>query len=391
MAVELKSLFQAISFVCVFAATLLACSDSSDQRAAPIDVPDRLGTFGVGHTSFTAIDAMRDNRSLLVDVWYPVDPGDREELPATSYPLAAGIGLVSAVAVDDLPVSSRDNQALLVFSHGYGGTHTQSVELMEMLASHGFIVVSAEHTGNAQPSNTDSFDEAAANRVPDISFLIDTMIGRGNQSGDRFYNRVDGQRIGVVGHSFGGMTAVGMAAGWAGAPPDHRVAAIVPISAVIDAELQSDTRTSPNAGFSAAQLASITVPVMLIGGTHDVNVFIENNSIAFEQLTNSPKVYKVDIIGATHTHFANVCAIGNLLIELGITPDIWPAIGAQELLEPYAVTCSAQAFPIEEAIRLQNLFVVSFFKRHLHGDTGYDSYLSSEYAQSETAAELSVR
>jgi predicted dienelactone hydrolase len=390
MAVNLKSLFQAISLACVLA-PLLACSNGSDTHVTSIDAPDILGTFGVGHTSFTAIDAMRDNRSLLVDVWYPVDSEDRQESPLTSYPLGPGIALRSKVAVDGLPVSSRENQTLLIFSHGYGGTHTQSVELMEILASHGFIIVSPEHTGNAQPSNTDSFDEAAANRVPDISFLIDTMIARSEQAGDSFYNRLDSQRMGVVGHSFGGMTAVGVAAGWAGASPDQRVAAIVPISAVIDAKLQSDTRTSPNAGFSAAQLASINVPVMLIGGTKDVGVFIENNSIAFEQLTNSPKVYKVDIIGATHTHFANVCAIGNLLIELGITQDSWPVIGAQELLEPYAMTCSADAFPIEDAIRLQNLFVVSFFKRHLLGDNGYDRYLSNEYAQSEPAAEVSVR
>ena len=391
MVANLKILFRALSLLCVFS-TLLACSDGSDHHAKSIDAPDMLGSFGIGHTLFTAIDAVRDNRSLLVDVWYPVDPEDRQESLLTTYPLAPGIGLRSKVAVDDLPVSGRENQTLLVFSHGLGGTHTQSVELMEMLASHGFIVASPEHTGNAQPSNTDSFDEAAASRVPDVSFLIDTMVGRSNEAGDRFYNRIDEQRMGVVGHSFGGMTAIGMAAGWAGGSPDHRVTAIVPISAVIHAELQSDTRTGPNAGFTALQLAGITVPVMLIGGTEDINVFIENNSIAFEQLTNASKVYKVDIIGATHTHFANVCAIGNLLIEqLGITQDKWPAIGAQELLEPYAMTCSAEAFPIEEAIRLQNLFVVSFFKRHLLGDTGYDSYLSNEYAESEKAVKVSVR
>ncbi|MEZ5571069.1 MAG: alpha/beta hydrolase [Halioglobus sp.] len=390
MAANLKFLFRTVPVLCVLA-TLVACSDSSDQSVASIDAPDKLGAFGVGHSSFTAIDAMRDNRSLLVDVWYPVDPQDRRESALTTYLLAPGIGLGSEVAVDDLPVSNRENQTLLVFSHGYGGTNTQSVELMEMLASHGFIVASPVHTGNSQSSNTDSFDEAAGNRVPDVSFVIDTMIDRSQQTGDRFYNRIDGQRVGVVGHSFGGMTAIGMAAGWAGASPDPRVVAIVPISAVIDAQLQSDTRTSPNAGFTAAQLGSITVPVMLIGGTKDVDVFIENNRIAFEQLTNSPKVYKVDIIGATHTHFANVCAIGNLLIELGITQATWPAIGAEELLEPYAMTCSAEAFPIEEAIRLQNLFVVSFFKRYLLGDTGYDRYLSSEYADSEAAAKISVK
>lgn len=386
----IQAIFYVLFLFC-FTSALTACSDGSDNPRQPLAAPDMLGPFGVGHTSFTAIDALRVNRSLLVDVWYPVDARDRLDSPLTIYPLAAEIGLDSQVAVDDLPVSRRENQPLLVFSHGYGGTNTQSVELMEMLASHGFIVVSPEHTGNAQASNTDSFDEAAANRVPDVSFLIDTMIGRSQQAGDSFFKRIAESRVGVVGHSFGGMTAIGAVAGWAGADPDPRVAAIVPISAVVDADLQSDTRTSPNAGFTAAQLGRIAVPVMLVGGTEDINVFIENNRIAFEQMTNAEKVYKVDIIGATHTHFANVCAIGDLLIEMGITQDSWPLIGAQELLEPYAMTCSAEAFPIAEAIRLQNLYVVSFFKRHLLDAVGYDKYLSNEFAASEPAVTISVR
>lgn len=261
---------------------------------------------------------------------------------------------------------------------------------MEMLASHGFIVVSPEHTGNSQSSSEDSFDQAAANRVPDVSFVIDTMIDRSRVPGDAFYNRIGENRVGVVGHSFGGMTAVGMAASWTGAEADKRVQAIAPISAVFDAKLQSDERISPNAGFTAEQLASITVPVMLTGDTEDVNVFIENNSVAFAQMTNSPYVYQVDILGANHTHFANVCDIGELLIGLGILQDSWPVIGAEGLLEPYATTCSAEAFPIEEVVRLHNIYVVSFFKRHLPGDNRYDNYLSPGYAEREPAIAISV-
>jgi hypothetical protein len=140
------------------------------------------------------------------------------------------------------------------------------------------------------------------------------------------------------------MTAIGTAAGWAGAQADPRVAAIVPISAVIEAEMQSDTRTGPNAGFDAQQLGSIVVPVMLIGGTEDVNVPIGNNDIAFEQITSAPVVYKVDIIGANHTHFANVCTIGDFLIDSGITQESWPSLGAEALLAPYEATCSPEAF-----------------------------------------------
>jgi predicted dienelactone hydrolase len=374
---------------------LVACSDSSDTPvaalAAPAPAPDQPGPYAVGRSSFTALDAARGNRSLAVEVWYPVDEADRLDGPLTSYELAPGIGLPSALAMDDLPVSGRPDQVLLVYSHGYGGINTASVALTETLASHGFIVVSPEHTGNSQNSGDDSFDEAAARRVPDVSFLIDTMFARSRDPDDMFYQRVSADRVGVVGHSFGGMTAVGMASGWAGAEPDPRVRAIVPMSAVIRAELQSDERSGPNAGFTPEQLARITIPVMLVGGTEDFDVFLENNRIAFAEMTNSPAVYQLDIIGANHTHFANVCDIGNLLLSLGLTQDLWPAVGAEDLLEPYAMTCTPDAFPIDEAFRLQNLYAVSFFRRHLLDDDRYDAFLTPGFADSEPAVNFSAK
>lgn len=391
----------ATSSLCAVASLLLvigltACSDSSDPTPAanvpPAAAPDMPGPFAVGRSTFTVIDPARENRSLAVEAWYPVDEVDRPaDAEPTSYELAPSIGLPSVLAFDNLPVSSQTDQPLLVYSHGYGGINTASVALTETLASHGFIVVSPEHTGNSQNSQSDSFDEAAARRVPDVSFLIDAMLERSRDPGDLFFERISEERVGVVGHSFGGMTAVGMAAGWAGAEPDPRVKAIVPMSAVIRAELQSDERSGPNAGFTPEQLARITVPVMLVGGTEDFDVFLENNSIAFAELSNSPAVYQLDIIGANHTHFANVCDIGNLLIGLDILQDIWPAIGAGDLLEPYAMTCTPDVFPIEEAFRLQNLFTVSFFRRHLLDDRRYDTYLTPAAADDEPAAILKVK
>ena len=363
-----------------------ACGDDAPEQPlptstpTPVDAPDALGPFDVGHASFTPVDASRDDRPLPVDIWYPVDAGDAEGSPPTVYPLQAGIGLDSEVAVDDAPVSARQGQTLLVFSHGYGGINTQSVALMEALASHGFIVVSPEHTGNAQGSLTDDNDAAAANRVPDVSFVIDTMLARSQDPEDEFYDRIDGDRVGVLGHSFGGSTAVGVVAGWAGAPPDPRVAAIVPLSGGIESS------------WDAEQLASITVPVMLVGGTEDTSVPISNNQVGFDQMTGAPNIYKVDVIGATHTHFANICSIGNMLIDdLGLGQDQWPDIGAEALLEPYAEACSPDAFPIEEAHRLQNLYIVSFFRRHLLDEQGYDQYLTTDYADGEPAINFFVR
>lgn len=379
-----RSPTKALTFLVALVAFTSGCSDGTDSTANE-QPPSLIGNFAVGHSSLIAIDTTRGNRMLPVDLWYPVDSDIAPSEPMTQYPLAAGINLTSEVAIEAAPVSANKDAPLIVFSHGYGGINTASVVLMETLASHGFVVASPEHIGNSQSDGSDSFDMAAANRVPDVSFLIDFLMARSSDPQDALYQRIDTNNVGVVGHSFGGMTALGMAAGWAGAPADSRVNAIAPISAVIEADLQSDERSGPNAGFTQAQIESIKVPTFLLGGTADVNVFIENNAIAFEQLTNAPTAYRVDIAGANHTHFANVCDIGNLLIELGILQESWPLIGAEGLLEPYATTCSEAAFPIEEVVRLQNVYLVSFFKRHLLAEEEYRYFLRDEYAADEDA------
>ena len=101
---------------------------------------------------------------------------------------------------------------------------------------------------------------------------------------------------------------------------------------------------------------------------------------------------RMDVIGATHTHFANVCAIGNLLIDdLGLGQDVWPDVGAEDLLAPYDSTCSPEAFSIDEAMRLTSLYVVAFFKLHLMGEEGYEQYLTTDYAEGEPAIDFSTK
>lgn len=377
----------------VLCSAMIACGGGDDptEKQEQVPSPDELGPFIVGHASFTPVDASRDDRSLRTEVWYPVDETDTSGVLRTEYDLIPGFGLQSEVAYDDLPVSDRAAQTLIVFSHGYGGINIQSIDLMESLASHGFVVVSPEHTGNAQDSMTDDFDQAAANRVPDVSFLIDTMMARSADAADDFYDRLDPDEVGVIGHSFGGMTAIGSAAGWAGAQPDPRVVAIAPISAVIDGDLQSDEREGDNSGFADSELATIDVPVLLVGGTEDVDVPIENNQLAFDGLSNAPVVYKVDVVGANHTHFANVCDIGDLMIEMGLDQDSWVALGAEDLIIPYETTCGPDAFPVAEAIRLSTLYAVAFFKHHIHGEAGYGDYLTTDHAKQEPDVVFSLR
>jgi len=359
-------------FVVWLATAVLVASCSG---GADVEAPDALGAYAVGHTTFTAVDAARDDRALPVDVWYPVDEADAATEPRTEYPLQPPLTLPSEVAVDDLKVSSEGARVFLVFSHGYGGINTQSTQLMEALASHGFIIASPAHTGNTALDTSDDPAAAAEKRVPDVSFIIDTMFERANTPGDAFVGRIDESKVGVLWHSFGGSTALGMVAGWAGAEVDPRVKAI----GVIAGGVGSDN-------FSEEVLAPVTAPTVLLVGTLDDTGAFENHRYVFGQMPNAEALFKVEVTDANHTHFANVCDIGNRLIELGLGPDSWPDIGAQALLEPYNDTCTEDVFPIAEAHRLQNLYMVAHFKRYLLGQTEYDAYLSAAYADANEPA-----
>lgn len=353
---------------------LVGCSDSSDRSSTaaltePSEPASALGPYAVGHQRAQLFDPDRDNRSLPYDVWYPGDVAPGSEPERTVYPLAGPIGLTSMAASDDLPVSTDSTFPLLVFSHGSRGINIQSTRLMEALASHGFVVVSVEHTGNTNDDSSDSPEVAGSRRVPDVSFMIDTFLGRNSIPGDPFQARLDAENIGVLGHSFGGGTALGMLAGFYGAPPDPRVDAVMPISVEVFDR------------FSDEALAAVAEPVLFLGGTEDESVPIENHDYGFDALTGSGAVYQVDVTGANHNHFAVICDIGNTLIENGIGQDSWPAIGAEALLAPYEAACAEGAFPIEVVQRIQSTYAVAFFRRYLRGEQAYDYYLREQWAR----------
>ena len=369
--------------------TYLSCSTGTDTAAnTPPDVapPDEPGPWVVGHRATVLDDVGEVGRSVPVDVWYPVTPGDEAGSETTKYALLGEIGIVSPLAHEGPPGASGA-APLLIFSHGYNSINVQSSSLVEALASHGFVVAAPAHTGNTQDAPDDDFETAASRRVPDVAAVLDWFVSGAAPLADQ----VDTDTVGVLGHSFGGMTTLGAGAGWAGAPPIDGVDALMPISAVVDAELQQDDRPYPSAGFTEDALASIAQPVLLLGGTKDLNVPVENNALAYDWLTGAQQVIRADIIGANHTHFTNVCDIGALLLEYGIEMSVWPTVGAADLIAPYTDTCTGDALPIAEAIRLQNLLAVAFFRLHLSGEADYAWWLEPQAAERETALTIWAR
>lgn len=352
----------------LFIAATLLLSMALNAEPAPAD-PSVAGPWRVGHSSFTATDANRANRELKTDVWYPVDV-DTTGSELSTYLVVEGLDITANIAFDGLQPSAQKFRHLLVFSHGFDGANTQSAPLMEVLASHGFIVVAPAHTGNTSGSDLIvSGEQATLDRVPDLSFSIDFMLTRARNENDIFYQRIHPTRVGVLGHQFGAAATLGMELGFGGAEADPRVVAMLPVSPDVAAD-----------SFTEEQLATVSIPTLLMGGSAEAAEQVAENERVFNAITGSAPIYSVDLVGAGRDHFTEVCALGDELIERGSGIDEWPAIGFSSLVSPYNETCMGDALPVDTATRLQNLYTVAFFKAHVSGDLRFARFLTRGYS-----------
>lgn len=326
---------------------------------------DETGSWKVGYRHIDPVDPAREDRPVPMDIWYPVDDEDWVG-PIYLYDLFLGIGPASPLAKENVDVSDVPGRTLIVFSHGFGGIAIQSTPLMEHLASHGFVVVAPTHTGNTQgdlSSPTPTLD-----RSPDVTFTIDTLATKATTPGDPFFGRLRTDQVGVAGHSFGGLTAMMMASGFDVYPPDTRVKAIMAIAPA----------TAP---LSDSEIESISIPTLFMTGTLDPLLQDTIDSYGLMLGVGAVDLFRADVMGANHYHFANVCQIGEFLLSLGITIDQWPGVGAGQLVPIYEETCVPPALDQSIPTRIQSTYAAAFFRHFLRSDPGYWPYLTQSWAQ----------
>ena len=94
-----------------------------------------------------------------------------------------------------------------VYSHGNGGEGLLAYPYGELMASHGWIVVGPNHTGNTAFDFLETPDpgtRSALDRPNDITAVIDEF--EAGLSGDELAGKADTSGVFVFGHSFGGYT-----------------------------------------------------------------------------------------------------------------------------------------------------------------------------------------
>jgi len=251
----------------------------------------------VGHAATAVRDPDRDGRTLLVEVWYPAAAPSGT---GTSYEVVPGVSFTAHAT--ELAPPLPGPLPVVLFSHGRTGTRTSYVLLCEGLAAQGYLVVAGDHPGDTlgdwltgahadDPTNE-------AQRLGDVALLLDRVA---DGTFDRLVEDLQADPGGVVvaGHSYGGWTAIAAGAS------DHagRVRGVV--------GLQPFSRN-----LSRDQLAGLTVPLLLVGGSADTTTPVgADTHRAF------------DAAGSTHAHVVEVAAAGHQACsDVGLYLELLPQV-----------------------------------------------------------------
>jgi pimeloyl-ACP methyl ester carboxylesterase len=333
----------------------------------------------------------KDVRELNVQIWYPSEiPVDGERAPYMDHlhlsaPAFARflnlpafvlnhISLIDTHAFIEAPVAKDEAPyPVLIFSHGWGGTRTQSTYLMEELASRGYVVVAIDHTYGALVTvfpddrvvlqkvdilgddlNQDAFQHSANTLISvwagDVRFILDQLESMNDGDIESlFADRLDLDRVGVFGHSTGGGNAVQVC--WM----DQRCK----VGLTLDAWLEPLSVDALDEGLDQ--------PFMFLWSEGWGS---EENVLRFEKLSSNLRgdFYNAEILGTRHYDFSDLPLLSPLSPWLGLKG---PIDG-------------------QRVLRIIDDYVAAYFDRYL---LGIESPLlegpSSEYPEVEFQVKIS--
>ena len=224
---------------------LLSClAQAAEEPRPPLARLLEPGPHAVGYRVWHRHDSSRPfgqaaERPVQISIWYPAESAaDGERLTLEAYLGSAATEIdfdlvdersqrraverVRALALAGGSDATRFDQAaaretgavrerkprggsfpLILFAPGQGGPAFQAVALSEHLASHGYVVAAIPSVGKSS-REIESEPEGLEANVGDLELALGEM---------RKFPGADGDRVGVIGYSFGGMAATLLAMG----------------------------------------------------------------------------------------------------------------------------------------------------------------------------------
>jgi predicted dienelactone hydrolase len=232
-----------------------------------------------------------EHRPIPVHVWYPSHQHEGQTSVYTSalYGVPLIPGIYDALSWTVTAESAKENLQIappkaggtdhgfpvIVFSHGSVDLPIDYYITLERIAAQGFIVAAPAHVNNTSDDARIDYLNAAANRTVLPCFdglpspcsrtsVLDAIVDRARDIGAVldalpawFGGRADMNRVGMLAHSRGTVTAfveAGGSATW-GIAPEPRIKAIMGLS------------SGTPSGNLSADLAKIEIPTLLVDGT----------------------------------------------------------------------------------------------------------------------------
>jgi predicted dienelactone hydrolase len=262
--------------------------------------PFGRGRFPVGVRTIEAADTAR-KRGFPGEIWYPAAADhagqDLGRGPQDSFTVSSRGRPRRQDAVRDA-AARPGNYPLIVYSHPGGGNRRSATFLTTHLSSHGYVVAALDHSevvapelaprsGETRQQRAARVDTWIASRVPDVRFLIDHVLDSAARDSGSV---VDPDRVGIVGHSFGGWTAL------AAAEVEPRIRAVVALAPA--------GASNPRPGVLPATLGFAwgrDVPTLYLVAENDTPLPLAGMYELFERTPATKRM--VILRRADHSHF----------------------------------------------------------------------------------------
>lgn len=264
-ALSLPALLIAVGILTTAATAPASATDTAAARAAAkaataptagqlhLTLPAPTGRHRIGTTTMHLVDATRPDpwaptarsRELKIQLWYPttgtaggraapwMTPAEQAHLETDYFNVPTGrLAWPLTHALEGAPADRSIRHPVVLYSHGSRGDRTYNTALVEELASHGYIVVTIDHTFDAgkvefpdrrvEVRNTAAVHamsdaDIIAVRTGDTRFVLNRLTALAAGTNPDAEHRplpvgldaaLDMTTVGMFGHSMGGATTL---------------------------------------------------------------------------------------------------------------------------------------------------------------------------------------
>lgn len=240
-------------------------------------------------------------------------------IPSLSAPEVLDLDVHDPLRQRDIPVRvylppEKEPAAVILFSHGLGGSREGGAYLGAHWAARGYVAVFLQHPGSDTSVWKDvplaqrmtAMNQAASGknfmlRVRDVPAVLNQLDQWNQTAGHVLGGRLDMEKVGMSGHSFGAVTTQAVSgqafAGGRALLTDARIDAAVVMSP-----------SRPRVGTLADAFGTVSIPWLLMTGTKDTAMIghadVQSRLAVFPALPPGSK-YELVLYNAEHSAFTD--------------------------------------------------------------------------------------